>query len=61
MIFSFFYKGGSPDDWDLLSLPVCPGLHFAGEHTNSDRWATVDGAYSSGLRAAQEIIDGIQC
>lgn len=30
-------------------------VHFAGEHTNGDRFANVHGAYMSGLRAAEAI------
>lgn len=43
-------------DFDRLAEPVGP-LHFAGEHTHRDHFSTVHGAYLSGLRAAEELLD----
>ncbi len=41
----------------ILAQPVGNRLFFAGEHTASNAWAaTVHGAYASGRRAAQEIL-----
>jgi len=41
----------------ILARPVGNRLFFAGEHTASNAWAaTVHGAYASGRRAAQEIL-----
>ena len=38
---------------DLLGEPVHGRLLLAGEHTQSARYGYADGAYVSGLRAAQ--------
>ena len=45
----------SPMDDAALASSVDP-LHFAGEHTAGARHALMDGALSSGLRAAEEIL-----
>ena len=43
---------------DILAKSVHGRLFFAGEHTAHNAWAaTVHGAYASGRRAAQEIIE----
>lgn len=42
----------------ILAKPVEQRLFFAGEHTAHNAWAaTVHGAYASGRRAAQEIVE----
>ena len=40
-----------------LTDPVDGVLHFAGEHTNPVRPATVHGAFESGVRAARAVLD----
>jgi monoamine oxidase len=55
--YSHFAKGSSPADAEALAAPVDGRLFFAGEATSSDHPATVHGAYASGLRAAEEILD----
>lgn len=53
--YSHVAVGASPADVEALSMPEGLGLLFAGEHTNSRYWATVHGAYMSGLQQAQRI------
>jgi lysine-specific histone demethylase 1 len=43
-------------DYDVMARP-CGPIHFAGEATCGSHPATVHGAYLSGLRAAEEVID----
>lgn len=52
--YSHIPVGSSPKDMAELAKPVGGRLFFAGEHT-SEYYATVHGAYLSGLRAAAEI------
>jgi monoamine oxidase len=54
--YSFIPVGGSPADYDALAAPVGERLLFAGEATIRDYYATVHGAYLSGIRAARRII-----
>lgn len=44
----------------MLSQPICPHIFFAGEHTHSSRHGTVQGAYLSGLQAAEQVLKGCQ-
>lgn len=55
--YSFFARGSSPADVEALAASVDDRVFFAGEATSSDHPATVHGAYASGLRAAEEIVD----
>ena len=55
--YSFFAKGSAPADAQALAAPVGSRLFFAGEATSRDHPATVHGAYASGLRAADEVLD----
>jgi monoamine oxidase len=55
--YSFATNGSTSNDFDQMALAVNNKLFFAGEHTSKDYRATVHGAYLSGLRTAQEIID----
>ena len=41
---------------DLLGEPVHGRLLLAGEHTQSARYGYADGAYVSGLRAAEAVL-----
>lgn len=53
--YTFPALGATSADLDTLAAPAgC--LHFAGEHTDRDHASYVTGAYLSGLRAAQEIL-----
>lgn len=54
--YSFLAVGSSPDDQEALAAPVGDRLSFAGEATHEEFFATVHGAYLSGLRAADRIL-----
>ena len=54
--YSFVAVGSSPDDMEALAEPVGDKLAFAGEATNAEFFATVHGAYLSGLREADRIL-----
>ncbi|MGZ5377983.1 MAG: flavin monoamine oxidase family protein [Mycobacterium sp.] len=54
--YSFIAVGSSPDDMDALAEPVGERLLFAGEATNPEFFATVHGAYLSGMREADRIL-----
>jgi monoamine oxidase len=53
--YSFYRVGAGPEDRRALASSVDDTLFFAGEAT-TDRYATVHGAYESGLRAAAEVL-----
>lgn len=54
--YSFLAVGSSPDDQRVLAEPVGDRLAFAGEATHEEFFATVHGAYLSGLREAERIL-----
>jgi polyamine oxidase len=54
--YSFVAVGSSPDDMEALGEPVGERLLFAGEATNPEYFATVHGAYLSGVREAERIL-----
>jgi polyamine oxidase len=54
--YSFPAVGSTPDDRDVLSASVRDRVFFAGEATSTEYFATVHGAYLSGLRAADEVM-----
>ncbi len=54
--YSFTSVDTRMEHFDLLAEPA-GNIHFAGEHTNRDYYSTVHGAYLSGQRAADEILD----
>lgn len=54
--YSFIAVGSSPDDMAALGEPVGERLLFAGEATNPEFFATVHGAYLSGVREAERIL-----
>lgn len=49
--------GATEADIDTLAEPVSNWLFFAGEATTKQKYATVHGAYESGIRAARELLD----
>ena len=53
--YTYVAVGSTPADIEALAEPVAGALFFAGEATNRDHWATVHGAYESGLRQAARI------
>ena len=55
--YSFNALGSTPEMRDHLAASVDNRLFFAGEATNRAYFATVHGAYLSGLRAAEEILE----
>lgn len=55
--YSYLARGASPENRQTLAAPVEDKIFFAGEATDSDRPATVHGAYQSGVAAAEQIID----
>lgn len=55
--YSYIAKGATLADLEALAAPVGERLFFAGEATTLQDPATVHGAYRSGLRAAEEVLD----
>ena len=53
--YSHFPPGADPSMFDLLGEPMHGRLMLAGEHTQSARYGYADGAYVSGLRAADRL------
>jgi monoamine oxidase len=53
--YSYALPGGA-DGRSVLAEPVDERLYFAGEATMPDAYATVHGAYQSGLEVAQKIV-----
>lgn len=54
--YSFLATGSSPDDQAALAEPAGDRVLFAGEATEPEHFATVHGAYLSGVREAQRIL-----
>jgi monoamine oxidase len=54
--YSFIPVGAVPEDMAVLATPPAARLVLAGEHTVIEHHGTVHGAYASGLRAAQTVI-----
>ena len=55
--YSYATNGTTTADFDTLAKAVNNRVFFAGEHTNRAYRGTVHGAYLSGLREADKIID----
>ncbi len=55
--YSYMNKGASNADYDAFVSGIDDKLFFAGEHTISKYRGTVHGAYLSGLRQAERIMD----
>jgi monoamine oxidase len=55
--YSYATNGTTTADFDTLAKSVNSRVFFAGEHTNREYRGTVHGAYLSGLREADKIID----
>ncbi len=55
--YSFPMPGGGPGDYERLSQPVGERLFFCGEHTIFEYKGTVHGAFLSGLRTAEQIME----
>lgn len=55
--YTFVPNGGRSADLDAVAQPLNNRIFFAGEHTHRDYRGTVHGAYLSGVREADRIID----
>lgn len=55
--YSYTAVGTQMRHFDDLAEPLGNKVFFAGEHTHRDYFSTAHGAYLSGIRAAQEIIE----
>ena len=55
--YSFRRVGEQPEEAAALAKPIDGRLFFAGEATHPHYFATVHGAYETGIRAAREIIE----
>jgi monoamine oxidase len=55
--YSYATNGTTTEDFDTLAKTVSNKLFFAGEHTSKEYRGTVHGAYLSGMREADKIID----
>lgn len=55
--YSYATNGTTTADFDTLAKSINNKLFFAGEHTNREYRGTVHGAYLSGIREADKIID----
>jgi monoamine oxidase len=55
--YAYTAVGTEMQHFDVLAEAIKDRLFFAGEHTEADYFSTVHGAYLSGLREAQKIID----
>lgn len=55
--YSFVGKGSSGNDYDVMAESIANKVFFAGEHTERDYRGTVHGAYLSGIREADKIIN----
>ncbi|APA98229.1 flavin monoamine oxidase family protein [Nocardia seriolae] len=53
--YSFNKLGSTPDMRDHLAAGIDGRVHFAGEATSRQSFGTVHGAYTSGVRAAEQI------
>jgi monoamine oxidase len=55
--YSFIAVNAKGSDFEALAEPVSDRLLFAGEATNREHPGTVHGAYLSGVREAERIIE----
>lgn len=54
--YSFLPRGINESCFDVLAEPINDRLYFAGEATHKTMYATVHGAYLSGIKAADKIL-----
>lgn len=57
--YSFEQIGQQPTDRQILAEPINQQLFFAGEATHPHFYATVHGAYETGVRAAREVAQAL--
>ncbi|CAF0922135.1 unnamed protein product [Brachionus calyciflorus] len=59
--YSFYSYGSQPDDIDILARPLITEngavIYFAGEATHPEFYSTVHGAYLSGIRESNRILE----
>lgn len=55
--YSFAGLGSLPEHFEAFEVPLNNRVFFAGEHTTHDYRGTVHGAYLSGIREGQKIVD----
>jgi monoamine oxidase len=55
--YSFATNGTRSTDFEAFEEAVDDKVFFGGEHTSKDYRGTVHGAYLSGLREAEKIVD----
>jgi monoamine oxidase len=55
--YSYPTNGSTSEDFNTLANEVNNKVFFAGEHTEKEYRGTVHGAYLSGIREAEKIID----
>ncbi len=55
--YSYYPVGSEPEMRQQLAAPLGEALFFAGEATNEEYFGTTHGAYLSGLRVAEEILN----
>ena len=58
MCYTYVSKDGSPKDCETLQKPINDLIYMCGEHLCFDFIGTVNGAYISGVQAAERIIGG---
>ena len=58
MCYSYVSKTSSPKDCESLQKPINDLIYLCGEHLCFDFIGTVNGAYISGIEAAERIIGG---
>jgi monoamine oxidase len=55
--YSYTAVGSEMQHFDILANEINNKVFFAGEHTEIDYFSTAHGAYLSGIREADKIID----
>ncbi|XP_064596762.1 uncharacterized protein LOC135463432 [Liolophura sinensis] len=55
---SYYAVGNTQEMRRQLLRPVCPYLYFAGEHATMEKPGCAEGAFLSGLKVAEEIMNG---
>jgi monoamine oxidase len=55
--YSYSTNGSTSADFDIMANEINNKVFFAGEHTEREYRGTVHGAYLSGIREADKIID----
>jgi len=50
------FSRATPDDRAAVATPVMDRVFFAGEHTDLNNPALIQGAYDSGIREAERIV-----